>query len=557
VNTIVACLCVLAAATPSAPPRTEPPVAPPAYASEEALRRYAQGRLLEDQGDGPAAVGEYLRGLVGDPRSVATLRRLSELASQAGDLTRAREYADRALELDPRDARSLWLKGAAQFNAGAPEASLATLEAAVAADSSQTEYLRTLSRVAEELDRYDVVARACRRIVTLEPADGEAWFQLGAAEARLGRFGPARRALQEAEALNPVRPGMVFLKGWVAEGLNQPDSAIVLYREHLAMHGGDDMTRRRLVGLYIRQGRWKEAAPELEQLLSRQPSDPDLLADLADVQFHTGKADQAMRTIERLRVADPDDHMLLSMRLHVLVKNERIEEAAFEASEWSARNPGDYRGPLLMGRALAMGRRFEPAEAQARRAIELAPDSLAPYVLLGGIHQTAKQWQAAASIWEDVLRRFGEDASISLDLATCYIQLGRPGEAEAIGRRLLARQPDSPVLLNYVGYLLADENRELPEAEQLVRRALAQDPDNGAYVDSMGWIYYRLGRLEDARRELERALDLTGGDSEVREHLGDVYRDLRLPDRAREQYRRALEDDQDNRRVRQKLEALR
>jgi tetratricopeptide (TPR) repeat protein len=309
--------------------------------------------------------------------------------------------------------------------------------------------------------------------------------------------------------------------------------------------------------LCIRQGRWKEAAPELEQLLARQPSDPELLADLADVQFHTGRAAQAMRTIERMRVADPDDHILLSMRLHVLVKNGRIEEAAFEASEWSARNPGDYRGPLLMGRALAMGRRFGPAEVEARRAIELAPDSLAPYVLLGGIHQTAKEWQKAASTWEDVLRRFGEDAGVSLDLATCYIQLGRPGEAEAIGRRLLAQQPDSPVLLNYVGYLLADENRELPEAEQLVRRALAQDPDNGAYVDSMGWVYYRLGRLEDARRELERALDLTGGDSEVREHLGDVYRDLRLPDRAREQYRRVLEDDQDNRRVRQKLEALR
>ncbi len=71
----------------------------------------------------------------------------------------------------------------------------------------------------------------------------------------------------------------------------------------------------------------------------------------------------------------------------------------------------------------------------------------------------------------------------------------------------------------------------------------------------MGWVYFRLRRLEDARQALERALVLTGGDPVIHEHLGDVYRALSRPDQAREQYRLSLADD-DNARVRNKLSDL-
>jgi tetratricopeptide (TPR) repeat protein len=84
-----------------------------------------------------------------------------------------------------------------------------------------------------------------------------------------------------------------------------------------------------------------------------------------------------------------------------------------------------------------------------------------------------------------------------------------------------------------------------------------QDPDNGAYVDSQGWVEYRLGRLPEARRLLERAVELTNGDATVLEHLADVYKDLKLLDLARQHYERSLQAGGDERRVRAKLESLR
>ena len=144
-----------------------------------------------------------------------------------------------------------------------------------------------------------------------------------------------------------------------------------------------------------------------------------------------------------------------------------------------------------------------------------------------------------------------------LQLAYCRERLGDVEGAVSAVREVLARDPENGSALNTLGYLFADHNRDLAEAEDLVARALAHDPDNGAYLDSRGWVYYRLGRLAEARRDLERAVELTNGDPVVMEHLGDVYKDLSLIDLAREQYARSLDKDRSNARLRAKLSGLR
>ena len=79
-------------------------------------------------------------------------------------------------------------------------------------------------------------------------------------------------------------------------------------------------------------------------------------------------------------------------------------------------------------------------------------------------------------------------------------------EAEAEFQRLLQLDPDNAAALNYLGYMLADQNVRLTEAQQLIQRALDQEPNNGAYLDSIGWVYYRMNRLDDAEKQLQRSL---------------------------------------------------
>src|SRR5258705_11448667 len=148
---LVACTLAIVAAT-STLPSDAPPQAPRMqYSSEEALRRYALGRLLEERGQRDEALGEYARALLLDEGSVSLSRRLSESSALNGDPARSLEFAERSLKLEPGDARALWLKGTALLNMNrAPEA-LEPLEAAAGADTERVEYLRTLGRAAEAL----------------------------------------------------------------------------------------------------------------------------------------------------------------------------------------------------------------------------------------------------------------------------------------------------------------------------------------------------------------------------------------------------------------------
>jgi tetratricopeptide (TPR) repeat protein len=213
---VVASTALVLAAASTVPVDAPPKDAPPsAFPSQEAFRRYAQGRLMEERGEGTEALSEFYRVLLADPRAANVARRISELSAEMGQTERSLEFADRSLAIEPRHPQGLWLKGVALFQLGRSAEALTSLQAAVAVDSNRVEYLQALARVAEQLDHIDVVARAYARAIELDENDGESWFQLAAARARLQDFSGAQTALDHSMDLNPARPGSFFRRGWV------------------------------------------------------------------------------------------------------------------------------------------------------------------------------------------------------------------------------------------------------------------------------------------------------------------------------------------------------
>ena len=129
----------------------------------------------------------------------------------------------------------------------------------------------------------------------------------------------------------------------------------------------------------------------------------------------------------------------------------------------------------------------------------------------------------AARTAESMAKKPDEKSAAWFLLGAIYERQKKYGPAEKQFRKALEVDPNDAEVLNYYGYMLAEQGIRLEEAADLVKRALAQDSGNSAYLDSLGWTYYKLNRLADAREYLLRAATASPHDPTILGHLGDVY----------------------------------
>jgi Tfp pilus assembly protein PilF len=115
-----------------------------------------------------------------------------------------------------------------------------------------------------------------------------------------------------------------------------------------------------------------------------------------------------------------------------------------------------------------------------------------------------------------------EKQEIWFQRGAMYERMKKIDLAEAEFRKIIEVSPDNAPALNYLGYMLADRNVKLPEALALITKALDLEPNSGAYLDSLGWVYFKMNRLPEAEDNLRHALTLTPRDATVHDHMGDV-----------------------------------
>jgi tetratricopeptide (TPR) repeat protein len=195
---------------------------------------------------------------------------------------------------------------------------------------------------------------------------------------------------------------------------------------------------------------------------------------------------------------------------------------------------------------------LDAALASARTAAKLSPDSIRFAARVPWILFRARRYDEARDAYEKLLDKFGGDSdaesletslalrSARLELSGVCVALGRLDEADERLEEVLDDFPDDVEANNDLGFLWADRNMHLARALKMIIVSVAAEPDNRAYRDSLGWVYYRLGRFGDAVKELEKAVDEKQPDGTVLDHLGDAYEKVGNVGKAKAAWHRAV-----------------
>ncbi len=207
-------------------------------------------------------------------------------------------------------------------------------------------------------------------------------------------------------------------------------------------------------------------------------------------------------------------------------------------------NPQYLGAELGRANALYQSGQVDEAIGSLIALSEVRPDSVLVFSSLGDLLRREERYAEAADAYTRAIDMIDEiEERHWVLLYTRAIALERIGEwdrAEPEFRRVLEFVPDEPQVLNYLGYSLVEQRRNLDEALDMIERAVDGDPESGYIVDSLGWAYYRLGRYEEAVPVMERAVELLPEDPILNDHLGDVYYAVGRHREARFQWRRAL-----------------
>lgn len=232
---------------------------------------------------------------------------------------------------------------------------------------------------------------------------------------------------------------------------------------------------------------------------------------------------------------------------------------AADAEQWLARIDDPQRAVEVQARrALLAARqgRVDEALASLRALPERdAGDARAKLVAEAQLLRELKRWQAAFDAYGRALQSSPDDGDLLYEQAMVAEKMDRMDLLEARLRRLIELQPDHAHAHNALGYSLADRGQRLDEARRLIERALELRPGDPFITDSLGWVEFRTGNLAEARRLLEQAW-AARPDTEIGAHLGEVLWAMGERDAARGIWRQSRARDADNEVLRETLKRL-
>jgi tetratricopeptide (TPR) repeat protein len=516
-----------AAAAPAATTSPAGELIPQVPITSALMYQLMAAELASQQGEIGAAYAIYLK-LARETRDPRLARRATELALQGRALPQSIEAAQLWRELSPtsRDAsQALALLYASSGRFDDAYAVLAVeLKTAVNPASELARLQRQLARLPDRAAGFRLLERLA------QPYAGSADVRLVLA-AGAQAAGQQERATAEAKGAMAAQPDDERIVLAAVPLLQAGDRAagLAALQRLLGRPGGaSSAVRLAYARLLVADKQYPAARAQFELLLKENPDDVDLVYSLALLSLQGDLKTDARTYLTRYLALvdgqqgeerDPDQAYLY------LAQIAEDEKQYGEALKWLRKvEGGDEYVPARVREASVLTKMQRPEEARKLLltiTTSTADERLQVQLAEAQLLRETRRYEEAYKLLTQALEKSPDNVALLYDAAMTAEKLDRMDAMERNLRRVIELRPDYAHAYNALGYSLADRNQRLPEALKLIEKAHELAPDDAYILDSMGWVYFRLGDLAQARRYLQRSYDIRP-EAEVAIHLAEV-----------------------------------
>lgn len=502
----------------------------------EAQAHFAAGLLRELDQDPDGALDHFYRSALADPGHEALVLDVARRLLELKDTDRAIPLLTRAIAMPNATGLLHAYLGIAFAQAGKKDLAIAAHRTAIVkmprSVAAYQNLIQLYAQNGQTKEALQVLDEAGKQVV-LDAQSLVEMAELIASFYQVKKLDPTvakpkvAELLDRAAALNPQDPVLVER---LADGfrlLGDSTKAEALFERLIREQPNALGARVKLAELYVRKNDLKRAAQQWEAIVRENPTNPTayfFLGNIAQNLKDFAKAEECFEKAVLLSPADRDAYCELAL------------------TQINLNKP-------------------EAALATLEKARSLFPQSFQIEFYSGLAHVRAKRYAEALKYYTaaEVLAEATEPKLLGhlfyFHVGSAYERAQDRSTAERYFRKCLEMAPDFAEALNYLGYMWAERGERLEEARAMIQKAVKLEPENAAFLDSMGWVLFKLNQPKEGLEYLLLAIKHSEEpDPTLYDHLGDIYATLKQDEQAREAWRKSLSIEA-NEEVRKKLEA--
>ncbi len=517
----------------------------------EAYAHYLTAIFLEEQHEDEAALYHLQQIPELDPEAVTPTLRLIRTHLRKQDYAKARVMIERALKQTP-EKTNLWIvAGEIYHQLNDFDKAIAAFQRAIEINPDNVLGYGALVEIQESTNDLVAAIDIYQKLIELNPSSAGLNFQLGLNLVRINDTENAVKYLQKALQLNPNLVRAQYLLGALYLENGDNEAAIKSTEAYLQRRPTDIGATENLVAAYTRLGQYEQAMTALQPVFRSGQAEAIHHLHAMWILIQDGQYERAQR------LAPPSGAPYFSTLLTTIAR-----KAAGTPHKATLDSLATIEGDLPIETETHLNDLvilFETQDAgawllQQVQELQKEADTLPELqIILARLHMLMDNFEAATQRFAPVIAT-QPTAWLHYNVAICYEEMDDFTQAEHHLLAYLDLEPDDPDVLNFLGYLYAENGVKLDKAERLLKKALTADPANPFYLDSLGWIFYRQGKADLAIHSIQQALyKMDSDDAILRDHLGDAFRLQGDIQRAIAEWERSYRLDSSNEAVLEKI----
>lgn len=489
---------------------------------------------------------------------------LMDVYLELDDLTNAVYHGQKANEIESENMWSRLKLSEALRRLGQIEDALVELDAILTFSPNNLDVLYLIASVQSNQGRYEQSNITYNKILNLKGSERTVHYQRFQNFTSLGDIDSAIAELEEIRKLSPGNLNTLHTLSQFYLENKQPDEAKKVLKDALQRNPRDPETLITLSDIYINEGDWQTSGEILNTIVS-DPLVSDMnkvelvqymLSRFSSEQGNEEYFDTVQSMIETLVSENKDFGLSHALAAEFYSMIEDYSRALVHLESTTTLMPENEEAWRQRLQLLQMQNRYDETIEVGLQADNNVPDDALIQFFLGGAYflsddndnaikwlESASEMPARATLKSVILGTLGDSYASADDWESAY---------EAY-ENAIRYDSENDVTLNNYAYYLAERDKRIEEAKEMAEKALALSPGNTTYLDTMGWIYFKMGEYEKAKEYIESSLNSGSTSAEVMEHMGDVYEKLGDNNKAMHWWEKALQQDDSRTHLQEKI----